>query len=80
MFTGPAVNNVYDQLSRKGYIPLDYKIVGMPGSDGLPFLNKSSKYVQRALTKDYSDLSEINQFAQRIANAIDEISHEGSGT
>lgn len=73
MFAGHAINDVYEQLGRKGYIPLDYKIIGMPGSDGLPFMSESSKYVQRALNKDYSDIKEINEFAERIAYVIGEI-------
>lgn len=73
MFTGQAIADVYDQLSFKGYIPLGHKIIGMPGSDGLPFMNKNSKYVQRALKKDYSNLSEIDTFADRIAHVINEI-------
>lgn len=70
VFTGQAINNVYDQLNRKGYIPLGYKIAGMPGSDGLPFMNKNSSFARRALNKDYSDLRGINQFAQRITDVI----------
>lgn len=73
MFTGRAINVIYDQLGRKGYVPLDYEIIGMPGSDGLPFMSKSSRYVQKALNKDYSDLRNVNEFAQRIANIIDEL-------
>ena len=73
MFTGQAIADVYEQLSRKGYIPLDHKIVGMPGSDALPFMSKRSKYVQRALNKDYSNLREIGEFANRIVYVINEI-------
>lgn len=73
MFSGQAINDVFEKLGRKGYIPLGYVIVGMPGSDVLPFLSKSSKYVQKALNNDYTDLSDINDFAQKIAYVIDEI-------
>lgn len=73
VFTGQAVNNVFEMLGSKGYIPLGYKNIGMPGSDALPFMSKSSKYVQRALTKDYSNLHEVNEFAQKIACVIGEI-------
>jgi len=74
MFSGHAINAVYEQLGCKGYIPLDYKVIGMPGSDGLPFMRKSSKYVQRAINRDYSNIKEINEFAGRIAHVIGEIS------
>jgi len=73
MFTGQAIANVSDNLSDKGYIPLGHKIIGMPGSDGLPFMNNNSKYVQRALKKDYSNLSKIDTFADKIAYVINEI-------
>lgn len=73
MFTGRAINKVFEGLGRKGYIPLGYKIIGMPGSDALPFMSKNSKYVQKALSKDYSDLKDINEFAQRIDYVIGEL-------
>jgi len=73
MFVGAAINNVYDQLIPKGYIPLDYKIIGMPGTDGLPFMSKSANYVQKALKRDYSDIKEINEFAEIIKYTIDEV-------
>lgn len=73
MFTGQAITEVDEQLSSKGYILLDHQIVGMPGSDALPFMSKSSKYVQKALNKDYNNLREIAEFVDRIAYVINEI-------
>lgn len=73
MFAGQAIKDVYELLGHKGYIPLGHRIVGMPGSDGLPFMSKNSKYVQRAINRDYSDLKVVDDFAQTIAYVIGEI-------
>lgn len=73
MYEGQAINHVYKQLETKGYIPLGHTSMEMPGSDGLPFMSKDSKYVRRALDKNYGNIREINEFAQRIACVIGEI-------
>jgi ferredoxin/flavodoxin len=73
MFVGHAIKDIYIQMEAKGYIPLGYAIIGMPGSDGLPFMSQNSKYVQRALSKDYNELREINRLAERINRAIGQI-------
>ncbi|AET69074.1 flavodoxin [Desulfosporosinus orientis DSM 765] len=73
MFTGQAIADVCEGLSGKGYVPIDYLQVGMPGSDALPFMSKESKYVQKALHKNYETMEEINEFAQKIAAAVNSI-------
>ncbi len=73
MFTGQAINDVHKKLENKGYILLGISIIAMPGSDALPFMKRNSRYVRKALNRDYSNIKKINKFAHGIAFVIGEI-------
>ena len=67
---GNTNRHVLKFFAQKGYHPLGELIVGMPGSDGLAMLKPTSKYVTKALQKDFQQIPAVDQF---IAQLLDDV-------
>jgi ferredoxin len=72
-FTGNAVVNMLRRMEQRGYVSLGGGGVGMPGSDGLPFLRQDSWVVRAALNKDYDNLPQADKLTIRLRNAIQQL-------
>ncbi|MBU4451073.1 MAG: EFR1 family ferrodoxin [Actinobacteria bacterium] len=69
-FAGNAPRCNLKRLMMKGYIPLGAACVGMPGSDGLPFMQKESWIVRLAQHKNYDKLKTADHLAQRMESVL----------
>jgi ferredoxin len=69
-FAGNALASTLSRLERKGYLALGGASIGMPGSDGLPFMAVDSWPTRAALNKDYDHLRKADRLALRMADII----------
>ncbi len=69
LLAGNAVRRSLKRLAAKGFVPLGYAVEIMPGSDGLAMMAKDSKYVRKALSRDYSRLGNTDKMIGAIARA-----------
>ena len=65
-FSGNAIPNAVKLLQKVGYITMGYAEEWMPGSDGLAFLDKDSKAVEKMTDKDFSKLDAIDGMLSNI--------------
>lgn len=72
LYAGNSLKKVIKFFSKKGFKSIDYKEIKMPGSDGLVFMKKDSKYVKNVLSTDYHQSSEVNGAINNIINKVDE--------
>lgn len=69
-FAGNAPRRNLKRLIAKGYIPLGNTCVGMPGSDGLTFMQKKSWLVRQAQRKNYNELKTADRFVHRMESVL----------
>ncbi len=67
-YGGNSLKKVGNRFASKGFTVLGGQEVKMPGSDGLSFSKRDSKFVTKALTKDYSKLDEVENIISKLAN------------
>jgi len=66
-WAGNAVRRNLQRLGARGYVPLGWGSVIMPGSDGLAFLSKDSRMAQAALSKDFDSLRPADHLLERMS-------------
>ena len=66
LWGGNAIRKIYKPFQKKGYYFLGSQSVVMPGTDDLAMLDKKSKYVKKALEKDYNYFPKLDKFTTRI--------------
>jgi ferredoxin len=67
---GNAIYKTFRKFKKKGYIFLGHASIKMPGTDGLALLSPDSKYVKKALEKDYDHIDKVDKFVKRINDCI----------
>ncbi len=76
-YAGNSSRKILNLLSQKGFTPLDYEEIKMPGSDGLVFMKKDSKYVKNVLTTNFSKSLELNKAVRNIVDKINQVNLRG---
>ncbi|QEE16902.1 EFR1 family ferrodoxin [Promethearchaeum syntrophicum] len=74
LWEGNAIRKIYKPFKKNGYKLLGSMSIIMPGTDGLAMLNKNSKYVKKALEKDYKNLLKVDKFTSRIIEIAEKLS------
>ena len=74
LWDGNAIRKIYKPFQKKGYHFLGSRSIVMPGTDGLVTLNEESRYVKKALEKDYKILPKVDKFTSRIINIATKLS------
>lgn len=69
-FTGVAMEQALKIFRKRGYTPLSYADVNMPGSDGLAFSKKDSKMVSKIEHMDFSKLEKVDQMIDKSKRFI----------
>ncbi|MCP4764498.1 MAG: hypothetical protein GY870_22170 [archaeon] len=64
---GNAFRRVFKLFEPKGYRFLGATAVLMPGTDGLSMMDKNSKYIKKALNKNYDLIPRADELVQEIA-------------
>lgn len=72
-FSGTAMQNALNIFRKRGYYPMAYADINMPGSDGLAFLKKDSKTVRKIKKRDFSKIKEIDQLIKTSKNVIEDL-------
>lgn len=67
-YGGDSLRKVGKRLTTKGCIVLGGQEIRMPGSDGLAFVKKDSKFAAKALSRDYSKIAEIEKVVAFISS------------
>ena len=71
---GNAIRKNYKPFQKNGYTFLGSMSIVMPGTDGLVMLNKKSKFVKKALEKDYKSLPKVDKFTNRMIDIAKKLS------
>jgi ferredoxin len=74
LWDGNAIRKIYKPFQKKGYYFLGSQSIIMPGTDGLVMLDKKSKYVKKALEKDYNCFPKLDKFTTRIIDIANRLS------
>ena len=74
LWGGNAIRKIYKPFQNKGYYFLGSQSVVMPGTDGLAMLDKKSKYVKKALEKDYNYFPKLDKFTTKILDIANRLS------
>jgi len=74
LWGGNAIRKISKPFQKKGYYFLGSQSVVMPGTDGLAMLDKKSKYVKKALEKDYNRFPKLDKFTTRIIDIANRLS------
>ena len=74
LWDGNAIRKIYKPFQEKGYYFLGSQSVIMPGTDGLVMLGKKSKYVKKAIEKDYKILPKVDKFTTKIMDIAKKLS------
>lgn len=73
-FPGNASYHNLKRLICKGFIPLGSASIGMPGSDGLLFMEKDSMLVRLALKKNFDRIKTADRLLDNIKRTIEGLS------
>jgi len=74
LWEGNAIRKNFKPFKEKGYAFLGSMSIIMPGTDGLAMMDKNSKYVKKALEKDYTILPKVDKLTTRIGKIAEKIS------
>ncbi len=74
LWDGNAIRKNYKPFQKKGYSFLRSMSMVMPGTDGLVMLNKKSRYVKKALEKDFESLPKVDKFTNQIIDIVKKVS------
>ncbi|GAB4309309.1 MAG: EFR1 family ferrodoxin [Promethearchaeota archaeon] len=66
---GNALRRTFKPLKERGYSYLGGASVKMPGSDGLALSKPGSRFVKRALERDYDEIPELDSLAEEVVDA-----------
>ncbi|MFZ5967716.1 MAG: EFR1 family ferrodoxin [Bacillota bacterium] len=76
-FTGDALRHGLQIFESRGYIPIAYADISMPGSDGLAFMEKNSSSAQKAINRDFSKLIEVDAMIEQMKEAAKVLEEHG---
>jgi len=74
LWDGNAIRKIYKPFKENGYHFLGSQSFIMPGTDGLVMLDKKSKYVTKALEKDFKQLPKVDKLTTRIIDIAKKLS------
>lgn len=77
LYAGNSLRRVIKFFSKKGFKSLDYQEIKMPGSDGLVYMKKDSKYVKNVMSTDFHESSEVNGANKKIIDKVDKANSTG---
>lgn len=72
-YGGNSLRNSGIRLINSGLIPLLFEEIKMPGSDGMVFMSKNSKYAVKALSTNYNESGHIIKAVNNIISCIEAI-------
>jgi len=68
-----ALYRASKKFTKAGFVPLLTEEIKLPGSDGLLFIKKESRFANKILSKDYRKLPSIKKAVENIVNKVLEI-------
>lgn len=68
-----ALYRASKKFAKVGFVPLLAEEIKLPGSDGLLFIKKESRFANKVLSKDYKKLPSIKKAVKNIVNKVLEI-------
>ena len=74
LWEGNAIRKIYSPFKKNGYSFLGSMSIIMPGTDGLAMMDKKSKYVKKAMNKNYEILPKVDKFTTRIIEIVKKLS------
>lgn len=77
VYGGNSIRKTSSILSENKFTLLHYEELKMPGSDGLAFLEKTSKMAKKAISTDFNKSENINKAIINISNKISNVSLKG---
>ncbi|VBB07337.1 flavodoxin signature [Lucifera butyrica] len=69
-YSANAFRKIGRRLIRKGMVPLHFAEVKMPGSDGLVFMGKESRYVMKVRSTNFNEAAMIKKAVAEIAGVV----------
>ncbi|WP_054870414.1 EFR1 family ferrodoxin [Caloranaerobacter sp. TR13] len=70
LYGGNSSRKTSKRFIKKGFVPLGCEEFKMPGSDGLAFMKKDSKFVKKVLSKNYSESRKIKESINKIFDIV----------
>lgn len=77
IFSGNVIKRASNMFTQKGFKILHYEEIKMPGSDGLVFLKKDSKYVKNVLSTNFNKKTNVNIAIYNVIEKVDEVYKTG---
>lgn len=72
-FSGNAAGRASKKLNKIGMSLLHFEKIRMPGSDGLVFMKKESRYIRKILSVNFSESGKINSSVANIMGSVDNL-------
>ncbi len=73
-YGGNALRKASKKFFEKGFLILTTDEMKLPGSDGLLFAKKNSRFVKKIFSKNYANLPHIKKSVENIVNTVSEFS------
>jgi ferredoxin len=67
---GNALRRNSKRLIKQGYIPLGFTSIIMPGSDGITFMKKNSRFVKKSKNMDFEHMKKADRFIKKIQDIV----------